>query len=245
MSQYFRNSEENDIQLFVLVLAQSASWLPTAPFQSSLPHQKPSGHLLTRSTSLPTFKDEPGVQLHLCWGLLLCVWHTMNVRLSKCQSMPADAHWDLEHHRFHCTNKCSRTWQGSYRLCERRKTCQGWFSYRLGERWGEELGGRLTRRPVCRGNRDKQAACNQVELRSPPPEALAFWHALSQRKKCPSPAFSCQNVLLPMWLHPANEALCLANTDISSAPKCDGKILSKNLPWKLFPLPGKRLAQPK
>lgn len=138
MSWYFRNSEENDIQLFVLVSTRSASWQSTAPFQSSLPHQKPPGHLLTHSTSLPTFQDEPGVQLHLCWGLSLCVWHTMNVRHSKCQSMPADAHWDLEHHRFHCTNKCSRTWQGSCRLCKGRKTCQGWFSYRLGEHRGEE-----------------------------------------------------------------------------------------------------------
>lgn len=92
MSQYFRNSEENYIQLFVLVSAQSDSWLSTAPFQSALPHQKPPGHPLTHSTSLPTFEDEPRVQLHLCWGLSLCVWHTMYVKLSKCQSMPADAH---------------------------------------------------------------------------------------------------------------------------------------------------------
>lgn len=149
MSQYFRNSEENDIQLFVLVSAQSDSWLSTAPFQSALPHQKPPGHPLTHSTSLPTFEDEPGVQLHLCWGLSLCVWHTMYVRLSKCQSMPADAHWDLEHHRFHCTNKRSRTWQGRYHLCKGKKTCQGWFSYRLGESWGEKQWGRLTRHWVC------------------------------------------------------------------------------------------------
>lgn len=132
MSRYFRNSEENDIQVFVLLfgaISQLASRcsLPVLP-----PHQKPPGHLLTRSTSLPTFGDEPGVQLHLCWGLSLCVWHTTNARLSKCQSMPADAHWDLEHHRFHRTNKCLRTWQGSCRLYKGRKTCQGWFSYRLG-----------------------------------------------------------------------------------------------------------------
>lgn len=96
----------------------------------------------------------------------------MNARLSKCQSMPADAHWDLEHHRFHCTNKCSRTWQGSCRLCKGRKTCQGWFSYRLGERWGEEKWGRLAKHWVL-GEAETQSISLQPGRSVPPSSAPA------------------------------------------------------------------------
>lgn len=191
----------------------------------------PPGHLLIRGTSLPTFRDEPGVQLHLCWGLSLCVWHTTDTRLSKCQSMPADAHWDLEHHRFHCTNKRSRTWQGSYRLYKGRKTCQGWFSYRLGECWGV-----MGKANEAQGNR------NTNKQPTASPEDQAFWHCCSQRKKCPRPTFSCQSDLLPMWVHPATEAWSPTSTDISSAAKHAGRMQAKDPPWKLFVSSGKWFA---
>lgn len=152
----------------------------------------------------------------------------MNVRLSKCQSMPADAHWDLEHHRFHCTNKCSRTWQGSCRLCKGRKTCQGWFSYRLGEHWGEEWWGRLAKHWVL-GETETQSISLQPRSPVSPSRCSGLLDSCSQRKKCPNPTASCQNVLTPTQAHPASSALCLASTGISSAPERDGKIQSKDL----------------
>lgn len=155
----------------------------------------------------------------------------MNARLSKCQSMPADAHWDLEHHRFHCTNKCSRTWQGSCRLCKGRKTCQGWFSYRLGERWGEEKWGRLAKHWVL-GEAETQSISLQPGRSVPPSSAPACLIPVPRGRNAPNPTASCQNVLTPTQAHPASGALCLA-------PECDGKIQSKFLPWELFPSSGK------
>lgn len=81
--------------------------------------------------------------------------------------------------------------------------------------------------------------------RSPvsPSRCSSFLHSCSQGKKCPNPIASCQNILPPTQVHPISRTLCLASRSISSAPECDGKIQSKNLPWELFPSSGKPFSQ--